>query len=91
MRIALGARRGTVVWLVMRDALVIVGLGLAAGLPLARVAAQQAAGFLYQVTSVDLFSYIVATIILVVIATLAAWIPAHRAASVDPIMALRGD
>ncbi len=91
VRIALGARRGTVVWLVMRDALVIVGLGLAAGLPLARVAAQQAAGFLYQVTSVDLFSYIVATIILVVIATLAAWIPAHRAASVDPIMALRGD
>ena len=62
VRIALGARRGTVVWLVMRDALVIVGLGLAAGLPLARVAAQQVAGFLYQVTSVDLFSYMAATL-----------------------------
>ena len=91
VRIALGARRGAVLWLVMRDALVIVALGLGIGLPLALLAAQQMTRLLYQVAPADLLSYAAAGLVLVTIAMLAAWIPARKAASVEPIIALRSE
>ncbi len=91
VRIALGAGRGAVLWLVMRDALVIVALGLAIGLPLTLAAAQQMTRLLYQVAPVDVLSYTAAAVVLVTIATLAAWIPARRAAAIEPIVALRSE
>ena len=91
VRIALGAGRGAVLWLVMRDALVIVALGLAIGLPLTLAAAQQMTRLLYRVPPVDVISYTAAAVVLVTIATLAAWIPARRAAAIEPIVALRSE
>jgi predicted permease len=91
VRIALGAGRGAVLWLVMRDALVIVALGLAIGLPLTLAAAQQMTTLLYQVAPVDVISYTAGAVVLATIAALAAWIPARRAAAIEPIVALRSE
>jgi len=91
VRIALGAGRGSVLWLVMRDAFLIVAIGLGVGLPLALIGAQQITRFLYEVAPADVASYSATGALLVAVATLAAWVPARRAASVDPIIALRNE
>jgi predicted permease len=91
IRIALGAERSAVLWLVMRDALLIVAGGMAVGLPLALVAARHMTQFLYDVAAVDPASYTGAAVVLLVIASLAAWLPARRAAAVDPMVALRAE
>jgi predicted permease len=91
VRIALGAGRRAVLWLVLGDALVIVAAGLVVGLPLALIAAEQMTRFLYDVAPGDLTSYVAAALVLVAVATIAAWLPARRAASVDPVVALRAD
>jgi predicted permease len=89
VRIALGAGRRAVLWLVLADALAIVAAGLVVGLPLALVAAEQMTRFLYEVAPVDPASYVAAAAVLVAVAAIAAWLPARRAASVDPVVALR--
>ena len=89
VRIALGAGRGAVLWLVLGEALVIVAFGLMAGLPLALIAAEQMTRFVR--SRPDLTSYALAAGVLVVVAAIAAWMPARRAASVDPVVALRAD
>jgi predicted permease len=91
VRIALGADRRTVLWLVMRDALLMIVAGMAVGVPLALLAAQQLTQFLYEIAAGDLVSYTGAVIVLLVIATAAAWLPARRAAAVDPMAALRAE
>jgi len=91
VRIALGAGRGAVLWLVLGEALVIVASGLVVGLPLALITAEQMTRFLYEVSSADLTSHALAAVVLVAVAAVAAWVPARRAASVDPVVALRAD
>ena len=91
VRIALGADRPAVLWLVMRDALLMIVGGMAVGVPLALLAAQQLTQFLYEIAAGDLVSYTGAAGVLLVIATVAAWLPARRAAAVDPIVALRAE
>jgi predicted permease len=91
VRIALGADRPAVLWLVLREALLIVAAGMTVGLPLALLAAQHMTPFLYDVVAGDLFSYAAAVVVLLLIATVAAWLPARRAAAVDPMVALRAE
>jgi predicted permease len=91
IRMALGANHLSVLWLVLRDACRIVLTGLAVGLPLAVLAAEQTTEFLYGVAPADLASYSAAAGVLVAIALLAAWLPARRAAAVDPVVALRSE
>ena len=91
IRAALGAQRGDVLRLVVGESMRRVGIGLAFGLlgafGLARVLSSQ----LYGVAAVDPVTFTVTPIILGVVALFASWIPARRAARVDPLVALRGD
>jgi ABC-type antimicrobial peptide transport system permease subunit len=89
VRLALGAQRGEVLWMVLRDSLVMVAVGLAAGLPLAWIASKWMASMLYQLPARDPFSFGVAAVGVLVVSIAAALIPARRAASIDPMRALR--
>jgi ABC-type antimicrobial peptide transport system permease subunit len=89
IRMALGATRPSVVAMVMRGALwqVLVGLGL--GIPAALYAGYLMQSLLYGVTSYDPYAIAGATVVLGLCAALAGFIPARRAASIDPMRALR--
>jgi predicted permease len=89
VRMALGANRGNVLWLVVREALVLVLIGGAAGIPLTFIAGRSVGSFLYGVAAVDPTAYAAAAALLVAVAGLAAYIPAHRASRIDPMVALR--
>ena len=89
VRMALGANRGNVVRLVLRSAFAQVGLGLALGIPIAFFAGRYMADQLYGVRSYDPLSVAIAVGVLSLAAALAAFIPARRAASIEPMEALR--
>jgi predicted permease len=89
IRIALGARPGTVLRLVMQQGLFVAAAGLVAGCALAAVAAHLIAGALYGVRPSDPLSWLAAVGVVLGVAALANFIPARRAARVDPSIALR--
>ena len=89
LRMALGADRGKVVRLVLRGAFAQVGLGLALGVPLTLVGAHFMSDQLYAVRSYDPLSIAIAVVVLSGAAALAGFIPARRAASIEPMEALR--
>ena len=89
IRIAVGATPTAVSALVMRDAGVVVVLGLAAGVPAAMAASSLVRSLLYGVTTSDTATMIASGIALIVAAMLAAAVPTVRAARVDPVTALR--
>jgi macrolide transport system ATP-binding/permease protein len=89
IRMALGAERLRVVAMVMRGAMVQTLLGLAIGIPAALFCVRYVKAQLYNITSVDPVLLIVSTAILGLAASLAGFIPARRAASIDPAKALR--
>ena len=89
LRMALGADRGNVVRMVLRGAFVQVGLGLALGIPIAMLGAHYMADQLYGVSSYDPMSLVIAIGVLALAAALAGFIPARRAASIEPMQALR--
>jgi ABC-type antimicrobial peptide transport system permease subunit len=89
IRIALGAHRGAVVGLIMRQGLLVAVAGLIAGCLLAVAAARAIASALYGVTAADPVSWIVAAAVLLFAASIANLIPAARAARVQPTQALR--
>lgn len=89
LRMALGAPRSSVLWLVMRDVLVLVAIGLAIGLPAALAGEQLIADLLYGLGKVDPWSIMAAIGILIVVGGIAAYLPARRASLVDPSTALR--
>ncbi|HEY1212332.1 MAG TPA: FtsX-like permease family protein, partial [Bryobacteraceae bacterium] len=89
VRMALGADRGRVVRLVMREAMVLLTVGLAAGIVLSLWAGQAAAALLYGVKPRDGASLIGASILLSLSVLVASYVPARRAATVDPMSALR--
>ena len=89
IRVALGARPGAVVGLVMRQGLLVALAGLVAGCLLAAVAARVIAGALYGVSSADPVSWLAAAAVLLVASAFANLVPAWRAAHVDPCEALR--
>lgn len=89
VRMALGATRQSVAQLVLRQGSILIGTGLVAGLLFALAAARLMRGFLYQVQVLDLWTYGAAALTLLVIGLLAAVLPARRAASIEPMQALR--
>ena len=95
VRMALGARRVDVVWLVVREAWLLVAIGIAVGLPAAlgaaRAASSQIAGLLFGLAAADPLTIAAAACSLFVVATLAAYLPARRASRVDPMVALRAE
>jgi predicted permease len=95
IRIALGATRSDVRWLVGRQALGIVAAGLAIGVPAAwiagRLASHALSSLLYEVTSTDPVTIGMAIAVLVVVTMAAGMLPARRAARIDPAIALRAE
>lgn len=89
IRMALGARVQQVIGMVMRDTSVIVGGGLLVGAAGAVGAAHAISSLLFEVSTSDPWTMAVATAVLVAAATSAAYLPARRAAQVDPMVALR--
>ena len=89
VRMALGAQRGNVLVLVLRSALAQVGLGLALGIPIAFAAGHYMGDQLYAVKAYDPVSMGVALVVLTAAAAFAGFIPARRAASIEPMSALR--
>ena len=89
IRMALGAERGGVIAMVMRGALIQTGLGLEIGIPAALVCVRFVKTQLYEIKGVDARVLAVSIITLAVAASLAGLIPARRAASTDPVQALR--
>ena len=88
IRMALGAASGTVVRMVLRRALRIVGAGTVLGLAGAYAGARLIARQLYGVPPTDLATFVAVPALLAVVATLACWVPARRAARVEPGVAL---
>jgi putative ABC transport system permease protein len=91
LRVAIGAQPRDVLWLVMRRTVLLVGGGVAIGLVTSMASARALAGLLYGVTPADPTALVLATLFLVLVAMLAAYLPARRALRVDPIVALRAD
>ena len=91
IRMALGADYSRLVWHVMRDGLILALIGIAIGIPGALWGSQLAAKFLYGLSADDAATYVLLAMFLAGIAVSAAWIPARRAARVDPLIALRHD
>jgi predicted permease len=91
IRIALGADRAAVQWLIVRGALLLVLAGAAIGLPLALLAARAVGGLLYATDPFDPAAPATALAVLAAVATLAAYIPARRASRLDPMAALRSE
>ena len=89
MRTAVGARQRQVLWLVMRESLLISALGVAAGLPLALACVQLLDSKLYQLSPFDPISLALGVGCLALVGCGAARLPARRAARVDPMVALR--
>jgi ABC-type antimicrobial peptide transport system permease subunit len=89
IRMALGARAGDVVQLVLQRTMLLSGLGLALGIGLALFATRTLEKMLFEVEPGDPSTMIVVGTVLAAAATAAGWFPARRAARVDPLVALR--
>ena len=89
VRMALGATRLSVAQLILRQGSILIGAGLGVGLILAFAMAHFIKSFLYQVQPLDVWTYIAVAVALAVIGLIAALIPARRAASIQPMEALR--
>jgi predicted permease len=89
IRMALGAKPGTVERLILKQGMVLTVIAIAIGWPAAWMLSKLAASFLYGVQPHDSFTFTIVPPILAAIALVACWIPARRAASVDPMQALR--
>jgi len=89
VRMALGATRQSVAVLILRTGGVLVAVGLCAGLALSAAMGRMVASFLYQVRPLDLWTYVGVVAALALIGTVAGLLPARRAASIEPMQALR--
>ena len=91
LRVALGALQGDVIWLVMRDVLILVGAGLAVGVPLAFVLCSVVRSQLFGLSPHDPLTLIFVMLMLTLVACPAGLIPAVRASRIDPMQALRNE
>jgi predicted permease len=89
IRLALGAARGDVMRLVLKEGAALTGIGLGSGLIAAFLLTRLMASVLYQVSATDTGTYLVISLVLAAIALFACYVPARRAMRVDPMVALR--
>jgi predicted permease len=89
IRLALGARRSNILWLVLRETLCLTLAGIALGVPLALAAAQYAKSLLFGIDTSDPLTIAVSIAVMIGVAALAGYLPARRALRVDPMVALR--
>ena len=91
IRLALGAQKSELRWLFVRSGLALTGAGIAVGLVVAAGLMQFMKSMLFGISPLDPVTYIAISLILATAAVLASYLPAHRAATVDPVEALRAD
>jgi predicted permease len=91
VRIAMGAQRRQVVWMVLRDSLMLTAVGVIIGIPLSLLLGKALTSALYGVKPYDGVSDLFAALGIAIVAIAASVIPARRAAGVDPLTALRSD
>ncbi len=91
IRIALGARRGQVIALVMQDTAIMLVIGIILGTALTLLAGRAATAMLFGLKPYDLATLGFAIVLLAIIAVLASWVPAVKASKLDPIAALRSE
>lgn len=89
VRMSLGAQSADIVHMVLRSGMLLTSLGLAIGLPIAFVLARALSSVLFGVEAADAFSFFGLPLLLAGVAALASYLPARRAARVDPLVALR--
>ncbi len=89
LRMALGAPRLSVLWLVLREMLILLGGGLIIGVPSAYILSRYVSAELFGVTPTDVWTGVAASALLGLIALASGFVPARRASSIDPIAALR--
>lgn len=89
IRMAMGATTGDALWLILREGMVLTAAGLVLGLLIAAVLARLLSSMLYGVSALDPLAFTIAPLILAAVSLLATYLPARRAAGVDPIVALR--
>ena len=91
VRMALGASRMQVLAMVLRESLWVLIAGLAVGLPLTYFASRQLKSMLYQLSPFDPVSFVLAIAAMLLVSAAAAFVPAQRAASIEPMQALRSE
>jgi ABC-type antimicrobial peptide transport system permease subunit len=89
IRMALGAERASVLWLVLSEVTLMVGLGVAIGVPLTLVLSRLVQSQLFELSSHDPTALFASATVLATVALLAGYLPARRATRVDPMVALR--
>ena len=89
IRMALGAERRSIIWMVLRETLVLILIGLAIGVPAALGAGRLIASQLFGLSAADPLTLLAATLVLIGVAILAGTMPARKASRVDPLTALR--
>ena len=91
IRLALGAQKSELKWMFVRSALVLTGVGVAVGLCAAAVLTQSMKSLLFGISPLDPVTYMAIPLVLIAAAMVASYLPARRAASIDPVEALRAD
>jgi len=89
IRMALGAQRGGVVWMILREVFLLAAVGLAIGIPAAFAASRLVESFLFGMKPNDPLAIAAAVAILLCAALAAGWVPARKASRIDPMIALR--
>jgi ABC-type antimicrobial peptide transport system permease subunit len=89
IRMALGAKKSELVWMFVRSAVTLTGIGVAIGVVAATGLTRFMKSLLFGISPLDPFTYVAIPFILVSFAVLAGYLPARRAATVDPVEALR--
>jgi ABC-type antimicrobial peptide transport system permease subunit len=91
IRMALGAERGRIARMILRETLLLAFTGVAIGIPAAIVTARLIASQLFGLNSSDPITFVVACVAMATVTLMASYLPARRAASVDPMKALRSE
>ncbi|MFN2508529.1 MAG: FtsX-like permease family protein, partial [Chthoniobacterales bacterium] len=91
IRMALGAQRGSVQWMILREGSIMLASGIVVGLLLAVATGKLVSGMLYNVGALDPLSFTIAPVVLAAAALLATWLPARRATRINPMVALRSE
>jgi len=91
IRFALGAPTPTVLWMILRESLLLLGIGIVVGVPLTFAASRAIRGQVFALGGIDPGTMLLAVAVIAAITLFAAWLPARRATRVDPMVALRCD
>jgi len=91
IRMAIGAGRREVFWLILRESLLLVVVGVVVGLPIIFAVTRLASSLLFGLTPTDPVSLFVAALLMLLVALVAGYLPSRRATRVDPLVALRTD